>query len=583
MTIAGRTSASLLNPSLDQIVRTVEQERPRPLRTLLASAKRLTSADLNKNQRSTFGATADWQEDAWEMYDLVGEQHFLSKTLAGRMAQARLFVGLVSEDPLEPPEPLDVEEDLGAKVFSFFGGSQSGRTMMVERLGVNLFVAGDGWLVGIPQHVLEKTPKAEERELVLDDMEWKMLSVSEVDIQQDKVVLQVAEGEDGKLKASPDDLFMIRVWRPHPRKFWEADSPTRASLPVLRELVSLTMHISAQIDSRLAGAGVFIVPQSAQRAIAVAAGLDPDTEEDPFTEALMEAMMTPIGDRSSAAAVVPLVVTVPDESTGLFQHISFANNLDNEARNLRDEAIRRLALGQDAPPELLLGTGGMNHWGAWLVREDVVTTHLEPPLALICDALTTQFLWPVLEAQGMSPAEARRRVVWYDVAHMVQRPNRLGDAITLYNLGELHADTLREAANFSDSDKPAQRDEAIDIAVQLAKANPALIDNMKEIIAAFNEVLTNPNAVLPDPDAVSEVDLTESDAGEEEAPVEDEGTEEGPPDQASGPSSLPPRTSTTATRMDTPMGAYIHLSTEQPCPENCHYCALDWGQAKERD
>lgn len=487
-----------------------DKPRPMPLRSLVASARRLSSEHLGT--RATFGQTEAWQEDSWEMYDLVGEQRFLAKTLAGRMSQARLYVGKVSADPMEGPEPLDSDEALPAKVFSYFGNTPAQRSQLLERLGVNLFVAGDGWLVGIPPHVMDGSPAPDTTELVLDSMEWRMFSVSEVSLKQDVVELRVQDGLTGVIKAVPEEIFMIRVWRPHPRKFWEADSPTRASLPVLRELVGLTMHISAQIDSRLAGAGILVVPQSAQRALAIAAGMDPDAEEDPFTEALIEAMMTPISDRSSAAAMVPLVVTVPDESTNLFQHISFANNLDSEARSLREESIRRLALGQDAPPELLLGTAGMNHWGAWLVREDVVTTHLEPPLALICDALTTQFLWPILEDLGMDENEAHEYVVWYDVDHLVQRPNRLGDATELYNLGVVGEETLREAAGFTDTDAPHRLSRSVEIAVELAKSNPALIDNMKEIIAAFDEVL-NPvetNAgTLPDAPEEGE-DVTET-------------------------------------------------------------------------
>src|SRR3546814_7696452 len=109
----------------------------------------------------------------------------------------------------------------------------------------------------------------------------------------------------------------------------------------------------------------------------------------------------------SAAAVVPLTVPIPDNGTGRaaadYVHFqTFSTPFDEETRELREEAIRRLALGQDAPPEVLLGLGSMNHWGAWLVKEDTITTHVEPPLARFCDALTTQFLRPVLQI-GRAP------------------------------------------------------------------------------------------------------------------------------------------------------------------------------------
>src|SRR3546814_12411598 len=72
------------------------------------------------------------------------------------------------------------------------------------------------------------------------------------------------------------------------------------------------MHISAQTDSRLAGAGVLFMMQSAQAKVA---GESEDDEDVDFNDAFMEAMLTPIRDRASAAAVVPLTVPIPDAGT----------------------------------------------------------------------------------------------------------------------------------------------------------------------------------------------------------------------------------------------------------------------------
>src|SRR5690606_4767313 len=188
----------------------------------------------------------------------------------------------------------------------------------------------------------------------------------------------------------------------------------------------------------------------------------------------------PIGDRSSAAAVVPIMPVVPDESIEKFRFMSFSTPLDAEARELRDEAIRRLALGLDCPPELLLGVGSMNHWGAWLVKEDVVTTHIEPPLALICDALTTQFLWPVLAQQGMPESEGRKHVIWYDVSHLVSRPNWTQDARVLYAAGAINSSALWDAAGFDESDAPVEPerrevDPAVRMALELVSQAPSLM------------------------------------------------------------------------------------------------------------
>jgi hypothetical protein len=432
------------------------------------------------------------------MMDLVGEQHFLGTTLANQAAKARFYVGRMPEgaNMIDAPEP--VEDEALQGMLESIGGGPVGFGQMVQRLCVNLWVAGDGWVVGIPKILMPDykpeededleegeeppaLPNLEEGEaLDLNQLVWRMMSISEVTLHREGIVtLHLGEEESEKVTVDPDFLYMVRVWRPHPRRWWEADSPTRSSLPVLRELVGLTMHISAQVDSRLAGAGVFIVPASAARAMKVAAGIPEDSQEDPFTDALIEAMLTPIGDRANASALVPLVITVPDEAAAHFQHITFAKPLDAEARSLRDEAIRRLALGQDAPPELLLGTGGMNHWGAWLVRDDVVTTHIEPPLALIADALTQQYLRPLMRANGYKPEDVKRHVIWYDVSDMIVRPNQAADALTLFDRNALSDEALRESMGFNEADAPetSKMSLAAQVAFDMVKVTPALMMN----------------------------------------------------------------------------------------------------------
>lgn len=513
--------------------------KPRPLASVVASARRITSESIDRKRFRVEG----WQNDAWDMYDLVGEQRFLTTTLANRVAQGRLYVGHLPDsltnapvevvppdettdetdvnlddaaDELEgeettPPPPTDDDTPEGdtippevlVKVLETVGGSPNGRAMLLNRLALNLWVAGDGWLVGIPRDLIdadEDSPyePSDDGDIALEDLDWRMLSVNEVKTSNSENVVISLDGETD-LEVSPDDIYLIRVWRSHPNKSWEADSPTRSTLPVLRELVGLTMHVSAQVDSRLAGAGVFIVPQSAQNAMRQAAGLPAvptdEEEQDPFTEALIKAMLTPISDRSNASAYVPLVITVPDESADKFKHMTFSTPLDGEARELRDEAIRRLALGQDAPPEILLGTGGMNHWGAWLVQEDVVTTHISPTLALICDALTTQYLWPVLEAMGYDRDLVRQYVIWFDVEHMIIRPNRAADAEKLFAAGAISASSYRDAAGFDDSDAPSAEIEA---AQEEASAGELDEEAMKKQagLKAIDLAIANPELVI---------------------------------------------------------------------------------------
>lgn len=441
-------------------------------RSLTAAATRPRSVTVASSSPASSPAlgSRSWQSEAWAAYDEVGEERFLASTLAGRLSQARLYV---QHKPLSGPhsslrdDPTDVTDtatgptaQLAEAVLAALGASQQDLGQMLQRLATNLFVAGEGWLVGVPRHVIDAAAPssapavtAPSPDPALTDLVWRVLAVTEVSsVGRDGRIVRLNLGTDGSapVEVSSDEVYMVRVWRPHPARYWEADSPTRACLPILRELIGLTRHISAQIDSRLAGAGILVVPSSASAALASdAADSSAYGAPDPFVAALMDSMLRPIENRDDASAVVPLVVTVPDEAADKMSHLTFSTALDSGARDLRDEAIRRLALAQDAPPELLLGSGAMNHWGAWLTREDTVTTHIEPVLALICDALTSQYLRPVLLSAGLSEDEVRTLSVGYDVSALVARPNRSEEALNLHRAGAVSDEALREARGLS--------------------------------------------------------------------------------------------------------------------------------------
>lgn len=485
-------------------------------RALIASATRIMGRKVDRTV-NIGAAKGGWQAEAWDLYDLVGEERYLADTLANTIGRAKLYVGRVSDQD-EMGAPIPVEDGSPADVLDLLG-TESERAQMLQRYGVNDFIAGEGWLVGMPKQLLvaPEEPEdaafriaptaapADEDSIDVTDLEWRYMSIEEVIIDGESVQIEWADADaadsDDKIHVTQRQIYLIRVWHSHPRRRKEATSPTKASLPVLRELVGLTMHISAQTDSRLAGAGVLFLMQSAKANIA---GEGEDAEDVDFDTAFMDAMLTPIRDRASAAAVVPLTVPIPDDGTGRaaadYVHFqTFSTPFDEETRELRDEAIRRLALGQDAPPEVLLGLGSMNHWGAWLVKEDTITTHVEPPLARFCDAATTQFLWPVLKAQGV--ADPEQYVIHYQVSHLIVRPNSTDDAFKAHDSGVINDDALRKATGFTDTDAPEDGEIGEDVAMVLAMVNqaPALAANpgMPELLRQVRELLAGRAAEEP--------------------------------------------------------------------------------------
>jgi len=292
-------------------------------------------------------------------------------------------------------------------------------------------------------------------------------------------------------------------------------------MPVLEEMVGLSMRVSAQIDSRLAGAGILLLPSEAREALKDEMGDDYPDRGDPLTDSLMEAMLTPISDRSNASAVVPMMLTMPAEYIKAAKHMTFSDALDAESRGLYDDALRRLAISQDAPPEVMLGKTGMNHWGAWLVQSENIDSHVAPRLEALCAALTEQYLWPMLKRLGK--ANYADYFVWFDVEHLKTRPNRVGDALSLYQAGAINDEALRRESGFTEKDAPTaevKRDPVVFQALQMIGAAPTLAQN-----PGLPELVNQLRAVLEGKDYSP---LVSGDSTDGEAPVVDpeEGVDE---------------------------------------------------------
>src|SRR5699024_4950554 len=184
-------------------------DRPRPLASLVASARRIRETDRRTGQNRDQTKQADWQDEAWDMYDLVRELRFLVNTLAGRIGQAKLFVGKQSVDGEDAPEPIDDDEI--SSLITAFGGTRAGQAQLLARLAINLAIPGEGWLVGLPPLDDEEEERLSLEDSLADDLEWHMLSVSEVSAGPGQDTIKVTiEGDPYEF--DPDEIYLIRVW-----------------------------------------------------------------------------------------------------------------------------------------------------------------------------------------------------------------------------------------------------------------------------------------------------------------------------------------------------------------------------------
>lgn len=420
--------------------------------TVLTAAAQIVSGP--KIQRMIGPAKASksisqpWQSDAWLLYDEIGELRAGMQWHAEAVSGVRLIAARVS-DAGQDPEPVD--EGTPAELVASWAGGRNNQSAILHRAALHLGLVGDTYIVGRTGAADGQTDPGLEGGRSAE--QWDAYSTEETSYS--KADGWAVNDGAGKLKINADDVF-IRCWRPHPRLRSESDSAVRSARPILWELRGLTMHVMAQIDSRLAGAGLLLLPQSMTFPQQKAGPGDDNDGEDPFIRDLITSMITPIKDRDSAAAVVPVIAKVPDEVVGKVQHIRFWDGLDETAKTLRDEAIRRLALSLDMPPEQLLGLGDTNHWNGTQIGEEGIKLHVKPTAVIIAWALTIGWFRPALEEAGVPDPDSY--LVWVDTSDLELRPDRSPDARELYDRFAVGPDTLRRESGFGEDDAPTDEE-----------------------------------------------------------------------------------------------------------------------------
>jgi len=405
----------------------------------------------------------DWQREAYRHYGICGEARYAANFFGHAVSRAVLGVahreaGVVVAEPEGPA---------AAKLDELFAG-QDGQTQMLQSIGVHLTIAGECYLVG------RQMPD-------VGDL-WEIVSVLEMRVVGNTWSINYGNGLPPVTLTEQD--VVIRIWTPNPAMRIEADSPFRSLLPILSEIEWLTRHVFAQISSRLASAGIMFVnqdvdfpPPPEQEGVGI-----PENKASQFMMWLAEMMLTAIEDPSNPAAVVPGVVMVPgDQVEKAAELMHFWSDLDAEAKTLRDEAIRRFALGMDLPPEEVLGmgshggsgggrSGGVSHWGAWQIEESTIKLHVEPMLDVIVNALTMGYLRPALSDNDP--------FVVYDTARLKLRPDRSKEAAEAYDRGELSGAAYRRETGFAETDKPSEEELQFWLTKKVAggSSTPELVD-----------------------------------------------------------------------------------------------------------
>jgi hypothetical protein len=383
---------------------------------MVASAARVI-AGRRKNIPSGTGSA--WQNEAWEMLDVVGELEFYREWMSNAGSMCILELVELRADGEEVPVTVGPAADAMAALF----GGQEGQSQMMASMFGHLAIPGETWLCGL----LEPPDDPDGPDI------WRVLAKDEVREQGKSWQIDRGDGEPEVYKA--EDVFMTRIWRPHPRKWVEATSSVRSALPILRQLVGLSKRDAANIDSRLLGNGILAIPT--ETTFATPGGPvegkpeddGSDALQDPFLAALIEAGVTAIEQPGSPESLFPVLMRAPGQYLDKIKHIVLATPLDEKAMEQQERLIKRLANSLDVPAEVLLGLADVNHWTGWLLDENAIKMHVQPLGDTVAHGIQTRYLWPALQggAATFDPALRRFRVKC-STARLRQRPNRAPEA-----------------------------------------------------------------------------------------------------------------------------------------------------------
>lgn len=343
-------------------------------RNALVAASQVVTSRSVRGKPSKSPDLAGWQTEAWDHYDNVGELRFGISWISNAWTRVNLVAASAPSQPGDDPAAINPEDDeltrvqaRAVELTEQIAGGPVGQGQVLGQFGKLLPLQGWAWLVA--------EPAADDAQGSNGYVMWKVYAQDQVRVQREGTsdVYQVQEmpgdgvGHDGR-RTVHEFALVVKCWRPHARFQWQPDSQVRGVLTVLELIDLFTRHMIATGRSRLAGAGILAIPSETSFAESHHTADEGDDDGDDrddfdlFVDNLTDMMTTPIRDRDNASAVVPLVVQVPGEYVDKLNHISFSTPFDERVESLLTQAVQRLALGLDIPPEVLTGMADVNHW-----------------------------------------------------------------------------------------------------------------------------------------------------------------------------------------------------------------------------
>lgn len=440
--------------------------RPSSRRILTASAAKVR-AELKDSGKKR---SESWQDDSFAVSKAIPELNYASRFYSRMLKRLKIYPATRdAEDRTEK-----IESGLPVDLLDRIQDPGGGRSHILGAYGRLMFIAGEGYLFG--------------RNLETDDERWAFVSAKEVEASDGKILWRPTNSGQAQ-ELSPSSAVLYRMWMSDPEKSGEAESPMRAALEIARELQLLTKAVQTTAIARML-TGILKVPAELSFG-SDEPGQEEDAESNPFLRDLIEWATGILENPGSADSATPFIAEGAAEFLEQLQFMETHNpEKDYMEKDLRLEAISRLGMGLDMPPEVLKGLAAANHWGARQIMHDAWKGHGSGIAEQFCDDLAEAYLRPALRESDYE--DWRTVVVAYDDSEVVVSPDRSDDAHKAYAAGALSDEGYLKLTGLPLEFLPNAEEKKIWLAVKMRE--PQFLEGTK-----YEIELPEPGSLEPGP------------------------------------------------------------------------------------
>jgi hypothetical protein len=337
-----------------------------------------------------------WQTRAWALWDTVGELQEPTSNIARLVSRRVNFRQIGPTEISTEDTEIRLQAALGTMPIQQF----------VNLVTLNFQVTGEVWIFQTA-------------------LGWEVCSVADPNLKK-RIDAAKATGLEFK-----------RFYDPHPADPTLAVSSFKGALDPAEDLVTLSALSRAQSRSRIAQAGILMVPIEQQF-----------EGGDPFGAGLTDAMTAAIRDVHSPSALAPIKVDMNGDLIEKVRHLTFDRPFDDKVPEKVTQATHRIALALDIPAEMLEGYKQLSHWTAWAVQEDTYKGTIAPLAEKSAEVLE----WVALIANGESIT------LELDPTDLLARRSSVKDAIDGAKIGAVGLAYVRTVMGASELDAPTPAD-----------------------------------------------------------------------------------------------------------------------------